>query len=201
MSTRGSVELIRRGKEKGIRVTAEACPHHFTLTHESCEGYNTNAKMNPPLREPEDREAIRQALRDGTIDAICTDHAPHHYDAKEREFDDAPNGIIGLETALGLAITELVESRLLSLPDLISRMSTMPARIFNLPGGTLAPGSPADLVVADPKAVWTVKPEQFFSKSRNTPFAGRTLTGRAETTIVRGQVVYQREGVLTGRPN
>jgi dihydroorotase len=194
MSTRGSVELIRRGKDKGIRVTAEACPHHFTLTHESCEGYNTNAKMNPPLREPEDREAIRQGLRDGTIDAICTDHAPHHYDAKEREFDDAPNGIIGLETALGLAISELVEPGLLTLCDLVNRMSTMPARIFNLPGGTLAPGGPADVVITDPKAIWTVNPSEFFSKSRNTPFAGRRLTGRAEATIVRGNVVYQRGG-------
>jgi dihydroorotase len=192
MSTRGSVELIRRAKEKGIRVTAEACPHHFTLTHERCEGYDTNAKMSPPLREPEDRDAIREALRDGTIDAICTDHAPHHYDAKEREFDDAPNGIIGLETALGLAITELVEKGLLSLPELVNRMSTMPARIFNLPGGTLAPGAPADVLVADPKASWTVNPAEFFSKSRNTPFSGLRLTGRAETTIVRGQVVYQR---------
>ena len=193
MSTRGSVDLIRRAKEKGLRVTAEACPHHFTLTHEACEGYNTNAKMNPPLREPEDREAIRQALRDGTIDVICTDHAPHHYDAKEREFDDAPNGIIGLETALGLALTELVQTGLLSLGDLVSRMSVTPARIFNLPGGTLAPGSSADVVVLDPSVAWTVRPEDFFSKSRNTPFAGRRLTGRAETTIVRGQVVFARE--------
>ena len=193
MSTRGSVELIRRAKERGIRVTAEACPHHFTLTHEACEGYNTNAKMNPPLREPEDREAIRQALRDGTIDVICTDHAPHHYDAKEREFDDAPNGIIGLETALGLAVTELVDAGLLSLSELILRMSVTPARLFNLTGGTLAPGSAADVGVLDPTARWTVRPEQFFSKSRNTPFAGRELRGRAETTIVRGRVVYQRE--------
>jgi dihydroorotase len=192
MSTRGSVELIRRAKEKGIRVTAEACPHHFTLTHEQCEGYDTNAKMNPPLREPEDREAIRQALRDGTIDAICTDHAPHHYDAKEREFDDAPNGIIGLETALGLAITELVEPGLLTLSDLVTRMSTAPARIFNLPGGTLAPGSPADVLIADPKVRWVVNPDEFFSKSRNTPFSGRQLTGRAVVTIVRGQVVFER---------
>jgi dihydroorotase len=192
MSTRGSVELIRRAKEKGLRVTAEACPHHFTLTHEACEGYNTNAKMNPPLREPEDREAIRQGLRDGTIDVICTDHAPHHYDAKEREFDDAPNGIIGLETALGLALTELVETGLLRLSDLVNRMSTMPARIFNLPGGTLAPGAPADVVVVDPAAAWTVRPEEFFSKSRNTPFGGRRLKGRADTTIVRGQVVFTR---------
>jgi dihydroorotase len=192
MSTRGSVELIRRAKDKNIRVTAEACPHHFTLTHESCEGYDTNAKMNPPLREPEDREAIRQALRDGTIDTICTDHAPHHYDTKERAFDDAPNGIIGLETALGLAITELVETGLVTIPQLIERMSTRPAKIFNLQGGTLAPGSPADVLIADPKAQWAVDPTTFFSKSRNTPFGGRQLTGRPEVTIVRGQVVFER---------
>ncbi len=187
ISTRGSVELIRRAKEQGIRVTAEACPHHFTLTHEACEGYDTNAKMNPPLREPEDREAIRQALTDGTIDVIATDHAPHHYDAKEREFDDAPNGIVGLETALGLAITELVETGLLDLPGLVARMSTVPARIFGLPGGTLAVGAPADVVVFDPALEWVVRPEQFYSKSRNTPFRGRRLVGRATVTVVRGR--------------
>jgi len=191
MSTRGSVELIRRAKERGIRVTAEATPHHFTLTHEACEGYNTNAKMNPPLREDADREAIRQALRDGTLDVIASDHAPHHYDAKEREFDDAPNGILGLETALGLAISELVETGLMSLSDLLLRMSTQPARIFNLPGGSLGVGAPADVLVFDPKARWTVDPSRFHSKSRNTPFGGRSLTGRAEVTIVRGRVVYQ----------
>jgi dihydroorotase len=200
MSTRGSVELIRRAKERGIRVTAEACPHHFTLTHEACEGYNTNAKMNPPLREPDDREAIRQGLRDGTIDVICTDHAPHHYDAKEREFDDAPNGIIGLETALGLAITELVGTGLIDLPTLIQRMSAAPARIFNLPGGSLARGATADVVVLDPTVEWVVEPATFLSKSRNTPFTGRRLRGRADVTIVRGQVVYQR-AVPTARPN
>jgi dihydroorotase len=192
MSTRGSVELIRRAKEKGLRVTAEACPHHFTLTHEACEGYTTNAKMNPPLREPEDREAVRQGLRDGTIDVICTDHAPHHYDAKEREFDDAPNGIIGLETALGLAVTELVESGLMTLADLVLRMSVLPARIFNLAGGTLAPGAAADAVLFDPAERWVVNPEDFFSKSRNTPFAGRELRGRAAVTIARGHIVFQR---------
>jgi dihydroorotase len=191
MSTRGSVELIRRGKERGIRVTAEATPHHFTLTHEACEGYNTNAKMNPPLRENADREAIRQALRDGTLDVIASDHAPHHYDAKEREFDDAPNGILGLETALGLAISELVETGLMSLSDLLLRMSTQPARIFNLPGGSLGVGAPADVLLFDPKARWTVDPSRFHSRSRNTPFGGRSLTGRAEVTIVRGRVVYQ----------
>jgi dihydroorotase len=192
MSTRGSVELIRRAKDKGIRVTAEACPHHFSLTHEACEGYNTNAKMNPPLREAEDREAIREALRDGTIDVICTDHAPHHYDAKEREFDDAPNGIIGLETALGLALTELVHTGLLDLPGLLNRMSVMPARIFKLNGGTLAPGAAADAVVFDAGEAWVVHPEEFYSKSRNTPFGGRELRGRASATIVRGHLVYQR---------
>ncbi len=192
MSTRGSVELIRRAKEKGLRVTAEACPHHFTLTHEACEGYDTNAKMNPPLREAADREAVRGGLRDGTIDVIATDHAPHHYDAKEREFDDAPNGIIGLETALGLAVSELVDGGILTLPELVLRMSTLPARLFNLPGGTLATGAPADVVIFDPGAEWEVRPEQFHSKSRNTPFAGRRLRGRAEATIVGGELVYRR---------
>ena len=192
MSTRGSVELIRRAKDKGLRVTAEACPHHFTLTHEACEGYDTNAKMNPPLREAADREAVRQGLKDGTIDVIATDHAPHHYDAKEREFDDAPNGIIGLETALGLAISELVENGILTLPELVLRMSTLPARLFNLPGGTLATGAPGDVVVFDPVADWEVRPERFYSRSRNTPFAGRRLRGRAEVTIVGGEVVFQR---------
>ena len=148
--------------------------------------------MNPPLREHSDREAIRQGLKDGTLDVIASDHAPHHYDAKEREFDDAPNGILGLETALGLALTELVETGLLTLPELILRMSTQAARIFRLPGGSLAVGAPADVVVFDPKARWTVDPAAFYSKSRNTPFAGRTLTGRADCTVVRGRVVFDR---------
>ncbi|HXI19760.1 MAG TPA: amidohydrolase family protein, partial [Gemmatimonadales bacterium] len=147
---------------------------------------------NPPLREAADREAIRQGLKHGTIDVIATDHAPHHYDAKEREFDEAPNGILGLETALGLAITELVQPGLLTLPELLYRMSTLPARIFNLPGGTLAVGAPADVVVLDPELRWTVDPAGFYSKSRNTPFGGRDLTGRADLTIVRGRVVYDR---------
>jgi len=191
MSTRGSVELIRRGKERGICVTAEATPHHLSLTHLRCEHYDTNAKMNPPLREPADVEAIRQGLKDGTIDVIASDHAPHHYDAKEREFDLAPNGIIGLETALGVAIRDLVETGVLSLPELIDRMSTRAARIFNLPGGTLAVGAPADVVVFDPTERWVVRPESFYSKSRNTPYGGATLVGRAHQTIVRGRVVFE----------
>jgi dihydroorotase len=194
MSTRGSVELIRRAKEKGISVTAEATPHHFALTHERCEGYDTNAKMNPPLREAEDREAIREGLKDGTIDVIASDHAPHHYDAKEQAFDDAPNGIIGLETAFGIGVRELVEGGYLSLPELIFRMSTRPAQVFNLPGGTLVGGAPADVVILDPDVRWQVDPQESFSKSRNTPFAGETLVGRADLTIVRGKVVYRREG-------
>ncbi|MDH5283190.1 MAG: amidohydrolase family protein, partial [Gemmatimonadota bacterium] len=156
--------------------------------------YNTNAKMNPPLREEADVEALQGALKDGTVDVIATDHAPHHYDAKEREFDEAPNGIIGLETALGLAITQLVRPGLISLPDLIYRMSTLPAQLFHLPGGSLAVGAPADLVILDPEAEWTVDPSRFYSKSRNTPFGGRRLFGRADLTIVRGKVVFQRDG-------
>jgi len=192
MSTRGSVDLIRRAKDRGLPVTAEATPHHFSLTHERVEGYDTNAKMNPPLREDADREAIRQALRDGTIDVVASDHAPHHYDAKEREFDDAPNGIIGLETALSIGLRELVRPGLLSLPELIDRMSTRAARIFHLPGGTLASGAPADLVVFDPEATWVVEPARLHSRSRNTPFAGETLPGVVHLTLVDGAVVYRR---------
>lgn len=192
MSTRGSVDLIRRAKAKGLPVTAEAAPHHFSLTHERCEGYDTNAKMNPPLREAEDRDAIRQGLADGTIDCIATDHAPHHYDAKEREFDDAPNGIIGLETALSLALRELVQPGLLSLAALIERMSTAPARLWHLDGGSLRPGGVADLVVFDPTATWTVDPSRFRSKSRNTPWGGETLPGVVCWTLVAGRPVYQR---------
>jgi len=194
MSTRGSVELIRWAKSKGLKVTAEATPHHFTLTHERCLGYDTNAKMNPPLREDADREAIRLGLKDGTIDCIASDHAPHHYDTKEREFDDAPNGIIGLETAFGLAVRELVAPGLISLPELIARMSTVPARIFHLPGGSLAVGAPADVVVLDTARRWTVRREDLHSRSANSPFMGETLMGQADVTIVGGRVVFNRAG-------
>jgi dihydroorotase len=191
MSTRGSVELIRRAKDKGVRVTAEVTPHHLTLTHEACEGYNTNAKMNPPLREAADVAALRAGLKDGTIDVIATDHAPHHYDAKEREFDDAPFGIVGLETALGLGLTELVQGGVLTLPELIDRMSAAPARVFQLPGGSLQRGAPGDVVIVDPEARWRVDPSTFLSKSRNTPFDGRELRGLVDRTIVAGLTVFR----------
>ena len=192
ISTRGSVELIRRAKQMGLRVTAEATPHHFSLTHELCLGYNTSAKMNPPLREPEDVEAIRQGLKDGTIDCIATDHAPHHYDAKQREFDDAPHGIIGLETALGVGIRDLVETGHLSLPDLVARMSTVPARVFRLSGGTLAVGAPADVTIFDPARRWVVRAGDLHSKSANSPYLGQTLMGQADLTAVGGRIVFER---------
>jgi dihydroorotase len=191
VSTRGSVDLIRRAKEQGIRVTAEVTPHHLTLTDGACEGYDTHAKMNPPLREAADVTALRAALKEGVIDCVASDHAPHAYDAKEAAFDDAPFGIIGLETAFAVAYTELVESGLFTLPELIARMSTAPAKLLGLPGGTLSPAAPADVVVLDVTARWKVDPTLFFSKSRNTPFAGRALTGRAALTLVGGRVVHE----------
>jgi dihydroorotase len=191
VSTAGSVDLLRWGKERGVRVTAEACPHHLSLTEDAVLGYNTNAKMNPPLRTDDDVAALREAVRDGTIDVIATDHAPHHYDEKEREFADAPNGIVGLETALGVVVTCLVEPGLLDLPSLVERMSTAPARVFSLPGGTLRVGSVADVTVFDPTAAWTVDPARFLSKGRNTPYAGRRLRGRACYTIVDGRVIFR----------
>jgi dihydroorotase len=190
VSTKGSVELIRWGKDRGIKVTAEVCPHHLSLTEEAVEGYNTNAKMNPPLRTAEDVAVLGEAVRDGTIDAIATDHAPHHYDEKEREFADAPNGIVGFETALAVVVTSLVGSRVVDFPTLIERMSVAPARIFHLPGGSLARGRTADITVFDPSREWVVDPEQFLSKGRNTPYAGRKLRGRAICTVVGGRIVY-----------
>src|SRR5213593_2946325 len=155
MSTRGSVELIRRAKERGVRVTAEVTPHHLTLTEQACERYDTHAKMNPPLREADDIAALRQGLKEGVIDCIASDHAPHAYDAKEAAFDDAPFGIVGLETAFGVAWTELVEGGVLTAAELIARMSTAPAAALRLPGGSLKPGAPADVVVLDVTARWT----------------------------------------------
>ena len=194
MSTRGSVELIRWGKERNIRVTSEVCPHHLSLTEEAVEGYDTNAKMNPPLRTADDVAALQEAVKDGTIDLVATDHAPHHYDEKEREFSDAPNGIVGLETALAVVVTHLVVPGILSYSTLVDRMSTTPAKVFGLPGGTLRKGSVADITVFDPDADWTVNPDQFLSKGRNSPYRGKRLKGRATCTIVGGRVVFQGDG-------
>ena len=191
MSTRGSVELIRRAKERRVRVTAEVTPHHLTLTDHACEGYDTHAKMNPPLREAADVAALRQGLVDGVIDCIATDHAPHAYDEKDAAFDDAPFGIIGLETAFGVAYTELVEGGVLTLPELINRMSTAPARAFHLPGGGLRIGAVADMCVLDLSQPWTVDPAHFHSKSRNSPFGGRRVTGRVRMTLVAGRIVHE----------
>lgn len=191
MSTKGSIELIRWGKERGIRVTAEACPHHLSLTEDCVEGYDTHAKMNPPLRTMADVEAVREGVRDGTIDVLATDHAPHHNDEKARAFADAPNGIVGLETALAVNITWLVKPGILSLATLIERMSCAPAKLFGLPGGSLARGTLGDVTVFDPTRSWKVDPAGFRTKGRNTPYGGQTLTGRAVCTVVGGRVVYR----------
>jgi dihydroorotase len=193
VSTRGGVEMIRVAKARGVRVTAEATPHHFTLTHHAVEQYRTDAKMNPPLRTEADRDAVREGVRDGTLDVIATDHAPHHYDEKEQAFEDAPNGIVGLETALGLSLEELVHTAVIDLPTLVERMSCAPARALSLPGGTLAVGSVADVTIFDPTAEWVVEPERFLSLSRNTPFTGRRLRGRNVRTIVGGETVWLLE--------
>jgi dihydroorotase len=190
VSTRGGVELIRAAKARGVRVSAEASPHHIALTEEAVAEYRTDAKMNPPLRALADREAVREGVCDGTLDVIATDHAPHHYDEKERAFEDAPFGIVGLETAVGLVFTELLHTGRLPISDVIRRMSTRPAEAFGLDGGTLQAGAPADVTLIDPEAVWTVDPSRFLSRSRNTPFRGRELRGRAVRTIVGGRTVW-----------
>lgn len=191
VSTQRGVSLIRAARARGVRVSAEATPHHFSLTEEAIGSYRTNAKMNPPLRSAADRDAVLAGVVDGTLDVIATDHAPHHYDEKEQAFEDAPNGIVGLETAVGLSFTELVHTGLLDLPTLIDRMSCAPARAFSLPGGTLAPGAPADVTLLDPELEWVVEPSEFLSLSRNTPFTGRLLRGRAVRTLVGGETVWE----------
>jgi dihydroorotase len=193
VSTRGGVEMIREARSRGVRVSAEATPHHFTLTDEAVARYRTDAKMNPPLRSEADRDAVREGVRDGTLDVIATDHAPHHYDEKEQAFEDAPFGIVGLETALGLTLSELVHAGIIDLPTLVERMSCAPARAFSLPGGTLRAGAPADVTLFHPSAAWVVDPARFLSMSRNTPFQGRRLEGRPERTIVAGATVWARE--------
>jgi dihydroorotase len=191
VATKRGVEMIREARARGIRVSAEASPHHFTLTDEAVTIYGTDAKMNPPLRSADDRDAVIAGVIDGTLDVIATDHAPHHYDEKEQAFEEAPNGIVGLETALGLALTELVHKKRIDLATMIERMSCAPARAFSLPGGTLAEGALADVTIFDPNVLWTVRTEEFHSLSRNTPFKGWRLQGRAVATIVGGRVVWR----------
>ncbi|MGD2152906.1 MAG: dihydroorotase [Gemmatimonadales bacterium] len=194
VSTRGAVEIVRAAKARGVNVTAEVTPHHLALTDEAVRGYRTEAKMNPPLRSAADVAAVRDALVERVIDCIATDHAPHHYEDKDREFDYAPFGVVGLETALGVCLRELVIGGRLDLPGLIDRLSCRPAKIAGLPAGTLAEGSVADVVVFDPERRWACKPEDFYSLSRNTPFAGQELVGRVVMTLVSGRTVHDGRG-------
>ena len=195
MSARQTLRAVRDGKARGVHVTCEVTPHHFTLTDEAIRGYDTNTKMNPPLREEADRQAMIDGLRDGTIDAIATDHAPHHADEKALEFDKAPFGIVGLETAIPLCVSRLIEPGLIDWPRLIDLLSAAPARILGLPGGTLAEGGPADITVIAPAAAVTVRAAALRSKSKNTPFDGWALKGAAAATIVGGRVVFVNDAV------
>jgi len=189
VSTKGSVRLIRAAKERGVRVTAEAAPHHFTLTDKAVAEYDTNAKMKPPLRSEIDREAVREGLRDGTIDVIATDHAPHSEDEKMVEFDLAPFGIVGLETALPLSL-KLVEDGVLTLNEMIAKLTHLPSAVINIRKGTLNPGGQADIVIFDPERKVKIDRERFRSKSKNTPFNGWDLKGVVLYTIVNGNIVY-----------
>lgn len=191
VSTSGSVEILRRAKRRGVRVTAEATPHHFTLTDECLRSFNSNFKMNPPLRSRDHVDAIISGLADGTIDVIATDHAPHAQEKKMQELDRAPSGVVGLETALGLVVTKLIEPGCLDWTSALAKMTVNPARILGIPKGTLAIGAEADVTIIDPGRCWRVDPAKFRSKSRNTPFAGMELKGRATTVIVGGEVRFQ----------
>jgi dihydroorotase len=201
ISTAGTVELVRDAKARGIPVTAEATPHHFSLTDSELEDYEPNAKVNPPLRTEDDRRAVIEGLADGTIDAIATDHAPHALEEKDQEFQYAPPGLIGLETALALTITHLVDPGYLSMSDALERLSTAPARMLGLGDhGSLAEGSAANVVVFDPGAEWVVDPHAFHSKSINTPFTGRSLKGRVTHTFFKGKHVVSNGDVVEMEP-
>jgi dihydroorotase len=187
VSTEGSVNLIRNAKNRGANVTAETCPHYFSLTEDAVQGYNTNAKVNPPLRTARDIAAIKKGLKDGTIDVIATDHAPHHRDEKMREFDTAPFGISGLETALGLSL-RLVQEGILSFHQLIEKMTLNPAKILRIKKGSLRAGMDADILVVDEKKEYTVHAERFISKGKNTPFEGWELRGSPVLTMYKGKI-------------
>ena len=191
VSTAAAAGRIRRARERGVRATAEVTPHHLLLTHELLASYGTEYKVKPPLRTRADVEALRGALADGTIDCIATDHAPRHYDEKEQAFDDAPFGVVGLETAFALLHTRLVVGGVLTLPALLERMSTGPARALGLAGGTLEPGGPADIVLIDPALEWKIDPAAFLSKGRNTPFGEEEVTGRVVRTLVGGETMWR----------
>lgn len=189
VSTKGSVRIIREAKARGVQVTCETAPHYFTLTDDAVRGYNTNAKMNPPLREADDVEAIKEGLKDGTIDCIATDHAPHHLDEKDVEFNEALNGIIGLETSLPLSL-KLVDEGILSVNQLIEKMSCNPSKILELGRGSIKVGSIADITIIDPVANWTAEKEKLASKSQNSPFLGWQMKGAASATILSGIIVH-----------
>lgn len=191
ISTAGAVEIVRRAKRDGVAVTTEVCPHHLLLTDDDCRSFDTNFKMNPPLRSAKDVAACIEGVREGTIDCLITDHAPHAPETKELPFQEAPFGIIGLETALALFIEALIRPGVLDWPRLIEAMSTRPAQLLRVPGGSLAPGSPADLTIIDPDAAWTIDAGSSRSRSRNTPFHGRRVVGRAVCTIVGGRIRYR----------
>lgn len=193
ISTKGSAELIRRAKSDGVMVTCEVTPHHLTLTEDAVMGYDTGAKVNPPLRTQTDLTALMEGLKDGTIDAIATDHAPHHIDEKDLEFDKAAFGMVGLETALGIILTRIVKQDGLSLNTAVEKMTLGPAKVLGLDLGTLSIGASADITVIDPNRVWIVDKNKFFSKGRNTPFNGWKLKGKAVMTIVDGKTVYSDE--------
>ena len=191
VSTYSGVQLIREAKARGVKVTAETCPHYFTLTDEVIASFDTNTKVNPPIREERDRLAVIEGLKDGTLDCIVTDHAPHHEDDKNVEYNLAAFGISGLETSFALSYTQLVKSGVLSLLELVDKMSTNPADILGLEGGFILVGEPADLTIVDLNEEWTIDPEQFASKGRNTPFVGRTVYGKVKYTVVDGEVKYE----------
>lgn len=191
VSTKGTVEIIRRAKSEGIRVTAEAAPHHFSLDHSRCRDFSPRYKVNPPLREPDDVNAVAEALADGTIDAIASDHAPHTGTEKEYQFDQAPFGVIGLETSLAVGITYLVQNDILDLGQLIACLSEKPAQLFNLPGGRLDEGAEADFVLIDPDRSWTVTADSFQSRSANSAFLGEMLTGKVCATFLRGRLTWR----------
>ncbi len=195
ISTKGSVQLLREAKARGEQVTAEVCPHHFTLTDAAVEGYDANTKMNPPLRSAEDVKSIKRALADGTIEIIATDHAPHHEDDKNCEYENAAFGIVGLETALALGITQLVQEGYLTPMQLIAKMTLHPAKLLGIDKGTLEVGRAADMTIIDPAATYRVNMQEFASKSRNTPFHGMNLQGKIRYTLVDGKIIVE-EGKL-----